>query len=298
VARQMPPDLGVVQTSDVSAAEPAPITLPGSRRLKTTRRLRSCFALKPYPGQPLARYRDAAVAPLRKSIMELGLLVPPLVWRNGTTWIVLAGYRRVRAWQLLALDGLVPDHITVNVCEGITERDARRLVIAEESHREEEFPVARAERIGTEWLAMSEDLGREATLEEMAAILKPQKTTISDALVIYRALQDPRLEGLVRKTDEAGKTLLVKALRLPDFPRRRAALEAFQNGGRGAMSKIVSPRTGRPLKPVTRHSQGSGYDLTVRYRPSMSQEEGALARCALLTALEDIDALLAAGGVE
>jgi ParB-like chromosome segregation protein Spo0J len=182
MARQMPPDLGVVHTGNVSAADPQPVfSLPGSGRLTTVRRQLTCFSLKPYPGQPLARYADAAVAPLRKSIVELGLLVPPLVWRTETTWTVIAGYRRVRAWQLLALDGSVPDHITVNLCRGIGERDARRLVIAEESHREEEFPVAKAERIGAEWLALSEDLGRAATLEEMAAILKPQKTAISDS---------------------------------------------------------------------------------------------------------------------
>lgn len=292
MARQMPSDLGAVQQNDTSPVESAPIHSTANCVRVTTRRKRvSCFDLLPYPGQPAARYSEAAVADLRESISVLGLLVPPLVWRESGGYVVLAGFRRVRSWQLLALEGKVSRYIEIDLCVDLTAREARRIVIAEESHREEEFPVAKAERIGIEWLAMAEELGREPTLAEMAAVLKPEKTAISDSLTIYRALQDPRLEPLVRGADGAGKSLLVKALRATDFSRRAAALEAFQNGGKSSMSKVLSPRSGRPHKAVTRHPQGGGYNLTVRFRPSMSAEERALARDALAALLRDIEEL-------
>jgi ParB-like chromosome segregation protein Spo0J len=293
VARPMPSDLGVVQNGSLEADR---ITPGGAgvvySHVATVRKRVDCFDLRPFPGQPAARYAPAELASLRESIATLGLLMPPLIWRNDTGHVVLAGFRRARCWQLLALDGLVPRKMDVNICTGITERDARRLVIAEESHREEEYPVAKAERIGAEWLALSDELGRDATMEEMAAVLKPQKTAISESLLIYRALQDARLEPLVRSADGAGKALLVKALRLDDFSRRVAALQAYQQGGRSAMATMLSPRTGRPRKPVTKHPQGGGYDLTVRFRKTMSRVEAAAAQSALTDTLRDIESLL------
>jgi hypothetical protein len=59
------------------------------------------------------------------------------------------------------------------------------------------------------------------------------------------------------------------------------------------MRRVISPRKGRPLRVVTCHPQGQGYDLTVRYRPTMSHEDGSKALEALLATVRDIEALLA-----
>src|SRR5690606_16644799 len=94
----------------------------------------------------------------------------------------------------------------------------------------------------------------------------------------YRALKDPRLESLVRLADKAGKSLLYKALTQPDFDEKQAALQAFGEGGASALRKaLVSRKRGRKDAVVGRRRAGHGFDLTVRYRPSMSAADAAVA---------------------
>jgi ParB-like chromosome segregation protein Spo0J len=293
--KRSPPNMGVLNSEAPSAAAAGEHDAErASPRGGDSYRRVDAFRLTAFPGHSPARWSEAAVADLKESILELGLLEAPRVWKldgSETGYLVLTGHRRVRAWQLLALNRLVDRKIKVMVSTELTEREARRIMIAEESHRAEELPVGKAERIAMEFLAMSDELGREPTMEEMAAVLKPQKTAINDSMQIYRALQDPRLEPLIRAADGAGKTLLLKALRAPELSRTVAALEAFASGGASAMRKALAKRSGRPQKSVLRRKQGGGYDLTIRYRPGMLVED----RLAALAELEATKADLEAG---
>jgi len=230
------------------------------------------FRLQPHEDQPADRHSEENVAELMKSIETHGLLQAPLVARRPDgKYVIIAGHRRIRALQLLVLNGRVKDEkIPVFLRCDLSDADITYMMCSEALHREEMSPVLEARIIGRSWIARSQELGRDASARDLADVLRPGKTAVNDALSIYRALEDPRLGSLVRQADSAGKKLLVKALRAPEFSTRVKALQAFQEGGATAARKVLSSGNGgRPQKPVSRRERGDGYDLTIHLRPTM-----------------------------
>src|SRR5690606_36002254 len=115
------------------------------------------------------------------------------------------------------------------------------------------------------------------------------------ALEIWRALQDPRLEPLVRAADNAGKTLLLKALRAKRFSATVRALEAFGEGGAAAMREVLANgKGGRPKKSVTRKHQGddASYDVTIRVRKTMPAEDAQEALDAARAVVADLERIV------
>ena len=221
--------------------------------------------------QPQERHSDANVSDLMVSIQELGLLEPPMVWkRPDGRYVGLCGHRRVRAWQLLAMEGLVQDRMRVFVRDDLSEGESDLIVAAEYGHRREFSPVHTARVISAAHRAMEAEGSKGVTVRRLAAILPWEKTSIDDYLKIDQALQDPRTEALVLAMDKEGKSLLLKVLSQPRFSTRLRILTAYQKGGVAAVHKaLASSKGGRPQKSVIRSKRGQGYDLTIRFRPTM-----------------------------
>lgn len=256
----------------------------------------SVFRLRPHREQPGARHSSENVRELMESILVHGLLQPPLIAREPDgSMVILAGHRRVRACQLLVLDGKWADEkIAAFVRSDLTEDQILYMICAEAFHSEALSPVHEARMVGLSWLRRSRELGRDATIDDLADVLPPGRTSISESLTLFRALQDPRLGPLVRTADKAGKSLLVKALRATEFSTTIQALEAFRDGGVPGMKKALSSRRGRPPKHVTRAKRGKddlAYDLTVRMRPTMTAEALSEVESSIQAALADVEAI-------
>lgn len=297
-SRPMPEGMGDVPEQVPSRASRRTMSpLEEDGRLQAKLQQVDAFKLCPHDLQPVQRHSAEQVSDLMESIAAHGLLQPPLVARLGRgSYVIIAGHRRVRACQLLALDGRLADaKVPAYVRVDLSEEQIVYMICGEALHRRDFSAVHEAEVVGRSWHQRSQELGRDATLDDMVDIVPRGRTSIGDALTIYQALGDPRLESLVRMADEAGKTLLVKALRSEDFSTSKIALEAFRAGGRPAMRKALAPkRTGRPGKTVVRTKRGDddfAYDLTVRIRRGMEYEELTAAAEALTIVMADVEAL-------
>lgn len=231
--------------------------------------------------QPSSRHRDAG--DLALSILEIGLIHPPVVRRSGDgTFEAVAGHRRIRAWQALHLDGKVPKRIPAFVHAELSDTRVLQLMITENFHRQDVSALHDAEMIGRLWSLRSKELGREPTSRELAAEIPTGKTSIHQSLVIYRALRDPRLAHLVRGADKAGKRLLATILAAPEL---RTTTTALEMAGEGKSTKEIETflRTAgrsaransgrRTLRAVARQTRGEWYDVTFRLRQTMTAEE-------------------------
>jgi hypothetical protein len=289
----MPSDMGAVSRSAPTrgAVEAKPDQAEERLRRGARQRRVPVQRIEDSPYQSPSRRDLTDVTDLVASIRELGLLHRPVVReRADGTHELISGHRRVRAWRLLAQEGAVTNKIPVDVLAGLTDLQAALAVRAANGHREV-GPVAEAEEIGVIWQLRRAELGREPTVRDLAAAMPEGRTAVANALVIWRALQDPRLEPLVRQADKAGKTLLVKALRANDFRTTVRALEAYSEGGVSAMRGVLATRRGRPEQVITRRQRGSddsSYDLTVRVRATMSAEQAAEALQALRAVEDDL----------
>jgi ParB/RepB/Spo0J family partition protein len=262
-------------------------------RVRAARRMVAVHRLRAHPLQPPERHSDANVTDLVESILELGLLELPTVWRRADgTYVILFGHRRIRACQLIAMRGLGEDRVPAFVRDDLTEGEAALLIAAEYGHRMEFSAVHTATVIGAAHRMLSADEKTGASVRRMAAILPWEKTSIDDYLKIDKALRDPRTADLVRSMDKEGKSLLVNVLSQPTFSARIRVLKAYQSGGAAVVRQaLAAAKNGRPQKAVTRSKRGEGYDMTVRLRPSMTAEAIVEVLAAISTLRADLEAL-------
>jgi ParB/RepB/Spo0J family partition protein len=259
-----------------------------SARARARLLLVSAFKLRPHTLQPAERHSDLNVADLMESIAALGLQDPPVVRRlpNGSHEI-LAGHRRIRAWQLLALDGRVLEKMRAFVLDGISDREAVYIIAAEYAHRREFSVLHTARIVGAAWNERRAELGKEPTVRDLADILPWGKSSIDDYLLIHDALQDPASSELVHRMDNA-KGLLVKILRQDDGV-RLAALHAYAESGPAGARRVLSSTVAAAVVPtVERKDCDDGYDLLVRVRRDMSAEQIEAARVAMAALAQDL----------
>lgn len=283
------------RTPTVAAGQPSEAEKEGrsNARLQTL----SVFKLQPHPLQPVDRHSEANVADLLASIIEMGLQEPPLVWRKEDgSYVILFGHRRVRAWQLGALDGRLKGRIRVFVRSDLTEGEAVKSMMAEYAHRVEYSTLHKAQLIGETSKYLSLEGEDEISSRNLAVAVPWEKSAVTQYLTIYRGLQDSRLAAAVRRADSAPIALLCNMLSQREFSTKLAALEAYAEKGAAAAEAIMrTPKParggGRPVKTVTRTKRGEGYDMMVRIRPSMNEAQIEEAREALRQALEDLDAI-------
>lgn len=266
------------------------------KECRTNAKLRSVpvFKLQPHPLQPLERHSEQNVADLLVSIIDLGLQEPPLVWRRPDgSYVILIGHRRVRAWQLGALDGRLDHKIRVFVREDLTDGEALKRMAVEYFHRIEYSNLHIARLVGETSKHLSLDQNGQISTRDLAAVLPWGKTSVDHYLTIYRGLQDPRMAPLVHRADKAPISLLCKMLTLDEFSTRVDALKAYAEKGTAAAQEVVkaakvTSQGGRPLKTVTRKERRGGYDLTIRIRPTMTAAQVEEALQALDQAEEDL----------
>ena len=260
-------------------------------RKRSVRRRVSVDRIRESPFQSPSRRNRSDVSDLLDSIVRLGLLNAPLVRKcEAGSYELISGHRRFLAWCLLVSMGKAPAHIYVDVLEGLSDLEAAFALRAANGHRDV-GPVAEAEETGAIRSLLAAKLGREPTVRDLAPAMPKGRTAVAESLVIWRALQDPRLEALVRQADSAGKSLLLSALRAEDISTRMAALEAYGEGGEAAMRNALTKvrKGGRTLRVVTRKRRGeNAYVLTVQVRPRLSAGERAKAISALRKAEADL----------
>lgn len=295
MAKRLPPDMGdnKGERHPTRAAKQVGIT-EAEKRGRSTARLRNvpCFKLEPHDLQPLERHADENVADLVASIRVIGLQEPPLVRKVGKKYVVLAGHRRVRAWQLLASAGQAAPKMPVFVLESLSDTEAVYIVAAEYTHRTEFHLLHTARVVGAAHEARRAELGREPTLKEMTAIVPWGKSSVGELVRIYKALRDPEIGPLVQSLDDPPKLLLNKVL---GHDRTRAAelLNLWAGDGAKAVTGSLSKRrTGPAPSPIKRRSREGGYDLTIAYRERMSPADAQAALSAVEHVREQLLAVL------
>lgn len=87
--------------------------------------------IKENPFQPRSNYNDAKLSELIASIKEKGVLQPILVRKNGNTFEVIAGERRLRAVRALKIE-----EIPV-IVKAVSDQEALVLALVENIQREE-----------------------------------------------------------------------------------------------------------------------------------------------------------------
>jgi len=303
MAKAMPVDMGTSAVERLAtkagSREDAHQRSEAAKRQATVRKV-PVGRLRAHELQPPERTAADGVQDLVDSIRAVGLLEPPLVRRlpdgqNG----ILVGHRRVQAWQILARHGEVEDAMPVLVLSGISDADAIYIVAAEESHGKDWDTLHRARVIGAAAEARRKELGREPSSRDLAGILAYEKSSICAYRKVNSALQDPRLAPLVQRLANPAIDLLYNVLGAPGIAQISNLLDLWDDQGPHAVERALKERKvgkkgGRPLAPVTRRRRGDGYDMTVRYRPSMSAEDAATAVEFLRRTLKDLEMLVGA----
>jgi len=304
--RVIPDDAGRDQAARVPTTAARDIPSPHEEDGRRTAKLRqiSLAGLQPHSLQPPERHAVDRVMELAESIRAQGLLQPPLIsQQDDGAFVILAGHRRVTACRVLEVEGAHPGRIPAYVLTGLSEEEELSRIAAELHHRDDRHsPVALAEIVGRIATIRSDALGRRVSGRDLADVVPWAKhTAVARYRRVYEALQDLRLEPLVRAADKAGIGWLDKALGLDEFSLVERALEAFAHGGKRAMAEVVAAqgmkKGGRPLQVVRRTTFATGYDLTFRVRESMPEEDARKA----LDAVGELEAALrerleAAGG--
>jgi ParB/RepB/Spo0J family partition protein len=299
MAKRVPEDLGELGgdrmptaakgNDDVSERE-------RSARKAAPLRQVSCFKLKAHSLQPSDRHSDINVADLMESILSLGLQEPPLVrlLSNGE-YVILAGHRRVRAWQRLALDGHVGERMRIFLLSDIDDREAVYIIAAEYAHRREYDLVHTARIIGRACEERGRELGREPSAADVADVVPWGRSSVAAYRKVYETLQDPRLAPLVQRLDRPDISLLYNVLGVGEFSRKIELLNAFhESGATGVRKALRASKGGRPLKPATKEQRRDreGYELTVRVRPTMTIPEIEAAIKSTEDALADLHDML------
>lgn len=95
--------------------------------------------IQPNPQQPRSHFDTEALAELRDSIRQHGVLQPIVVRRRGEGFEIVAGERRWRAARLAGLQ-----RIPVVVKEGLDDRGMLELALVENVQRQDLDPIERA----------------------------------------------------------------------------------------------------------------------------------------------------------
>lgn len=285
MAKELPPDIaerGESAPTHIAPEEQESGDEPlhqYERRLQENATLRrvSVHHLKPNPFQPKHR-SHRGVSDLAESLRMQGLIHPPLVRpAEDGGYEIATGHRRVEAWRILVAKRSRKPKMRVFVAE-LNDEDLLFLALAEGHHREDFTAVEDAEFVDEVRKARAMQLGREPTVRDLADVIPTEhgRTAVAQALVIARALDDHRIEHLVRQADRLGKSLLYNVLRHEEFKTKYAALKVAADGGSAKeVEAVLKPkRAGRSLDTVTRKKRGkAGEDITVRVRANMSREE-------------------------
>lgn len=285
--RRAPRDMGTedIDQPTVFAVNDQPVSPSELQtRVQATKRRIGAHRLRAHELQPSDRHADGEVHGLAESIRALGLLQPPLVMKaDDGDYVIIAGHRRVRAWQLLAYEGEVDQGIDCFVVENVSRERSYQLMAAEAFHRKEHSVLHKARITGTNMEVLRQELGREPSTRELAAVLPQGRDAISRDLKIWRGMNDEELGPLVRGADTDSKSLLYDILNIEDERRKREALQALNERGATAARKVLrGGQTGPPVVERKQRKDEDDWDLILRVRPNTPEKE-------LNAALKELD---------
>lgn len=250
--------------------------------------------------QPEGRHADENVLDLMESIRAIGLQEPPLVRRMPDgTYTILAGHRRVRAWQLLALAGEAEEKVVVFVLDSLTKLDELMIIAAESFHRQTFAPDHTANVVSELWEAWKDELGREPSRRELARALPWGRTWVSAHVKLHEAMKSTEIADRVQRLDNPDMSVLYSVLGIEDFASKLHALDVFIEKGSEAAKRAIPKKgragsrekPGRPAQVVTKRKRKDGrIELGIRYRPNMTAAEARTA----LDAMAEFETMLRA----
>ena len=142
--------------------------------------------IEPQKGQPRRHFDDARIEELAHSIRANGVLLPLIVRREGSAYVLVAGERRWRAAQRAGLRELPV------IIREVSEKGAFELALIENIQREDLNPIEEAEA----YRRLIDEHG--LTQDELAARVGKDRSTVANALRLLRlpeAIKDAIVTG-------------------------------------------------------------------------------------------------------
>lgn len=183
------------------------------------------LTLKPNPDQPRKTFSEDSLRELADSIESKGLLQPVVVQRSGEEYVIVAGERRVRAFQLLGRE---------TIPAIATEGNADELAIIENLQREDLHPIEEAE-------ALARLMARHGYSQgDLAKIVGKARNTVSELLSLNRLPED--IKAACRTSDTLSKSAMIELARLESQDQQTVLFEQMQQGG-GTVKAVRKART-------------------------------------------------------
>ena len=174
--------------------------------------------IDPSPYQPRTRFVQTALEELAQSIRSTGIIQPLVVRRRGSRYELLAGERRWRAAQLIAM------HRVPAVIQEVTDQKALEITLIENLQREDLNPIEQAQAF--------ERLIREFQLtQEQAA-----ERTGKDRATVANALRLLRLETSIRQLIEEGRLTAGHARALLAIEDQQLRMALARRASRGSLT--------------------------------------------------------------
>ena len=188
--------------------------------------------LRPNPDQPRRDFNQESLKELATSIEQHGLIQPIAVARdpeNAERFIVVAGERRFRAFQLLGRD-TIPAIITTGAPD--------EIALIENIQRENLHPLDEAH-------ALANLMARHNyTHEEISKVVGKARNTVTEILRLTSLPQ--KIQADCRTSDIASKSMLIEISRLPTQDDQLAFWEQVLHGGMTVRQVRAHKRSGKP----------------------------------------------------
>lgn len=146
--------------------------------------------IRPNPYQPRQIFDDAAIEELAASMVEHGVIQPLIVRRDGASYQLVAGERRLRAALKAGLD-----QIPV-VVKSLSDREAMEVSLVENLQREDLGPIEEAEA----YKRLSEEFG--LTQEQIAQRVGKSRSDVANTLRLLRL--EPEVKQLINEGKISG----------------------------------------------------------------------------------------------
>jgi ParB family chromosome partitioning protein len=127
-------------------------------------------SISPNPFQPRDTVEDAELKELVASVKEKGVIEPLIVRRSGSTFVLAAGERRLKAAKLAGLQ-----EVPV-IIRDLTDQELLEIGLIENLHRKNLNPIEEADAYGQ----LNKKFGY--THEQIAHLVSKDRTTITNAL--------------------------------------------------------------------------------------------------------------------
>ncbi len=236
-----------VPAADVKPESVSADSAPAESRTTAGFRFVDIDLIDPSPYQPRTRFPEQSIVELARSIQSSGIVQPLIVRPTGSRFQLMAGERRWRAAQYLALP-----RVPVIVRE-VPDEQAIEITLIENIQREDLNPVEEArayERFMKEF---------HLTQEEVAARTGKERTTVANALRLLR-LEQPLLEMVEQGRLSAGHA---RALLGVSDPHLRAAMA--KRASRGALTvRQIERLAARRARAARAAAAGPALDANTR----------------------------------